>query len=91
MVLVGGVGGLVIVPGWWEHSPVAGAAKNVGWDGRVLAGMSSCWCWWGVAFPRGCGSFACKMCGVGAAWLSSAAQGAGKLSRPGTRAFLESK
>lgn len=86
-MLVGGGGGLVMVPGRWEHSLMASAAKN----GQMLAGMLSCWCWWGEAFPRGCGSFTCEMCGVGAAWLSSAAQGAGKWSRPGTRAVFAVK
>lgn len=66
---------------------MASAAKKE----QVLAGMLSCWCWWGEAFPQGCGSLACKMCGVGAAWLSSAAQGAGKQSRPGPRAIFAVK
>lgn len=66
---------------------MASAAKKE----QVLAGMLSCWCWWGEAFPRGRGSLACKMCGVGAAWLSSAAQGAGRQSRPGPRAIFAVK
>lgn len=41
----------------------------------------------GKLLPRGCGSFAREMCEAGAAWPSSAAQGAGKWSRPGTRAI----
>lgn len=49
VVLVGGGGGLVMVPGWRGHSPMVSAAKNK----QMLAGMSSCWCWWGKLFPRG--------------------------------------
>lgn len=48
VVHVGG-GGLVLVPGWGKHSPVASAAKN----GQMLAELSSCWCWWGEAFAPG--------------------------------------
>lgn len=48
VVLVQG-GGLVMVPGWQEHSAMASAARN----GQMLAGMSSCWCWWGEAFAPG--------------------------------------
>lgn len=78
----------VVVGLWWCQ---AGGTIHPWPVQQMLAGMSSCWCWWGQAFPRGCGSFACEMCGVGAAWLSSAAkeQGSGLCQVPGL--FLQWK
>lgn len=73
VVLVRGGGELVMVPGWWDHSPMASAA-NVGWDVELLVLV-------GTSFSPGL----CEMCGVGAAWLSSAAreQGSGLCQVPG--------
>lgn len=68
-MLVSGGGGLVMVPSWQEHSPMASAAS---WLGRQAAGASR-----GRLFP--------SLCGVGAAWLNSAAreQGSGLCQVPG--------
>lgn len=78
-------------PKWWvcdgarlvgasTHSQCSQELANVGCHVELLVLV-------GESFlPRGCDSFTCKMCGAGAAWVSSAAQGAEKWSRPGTRA-----